>query len=176
MQKFLSQIVVRLSNTSRVLDMSDFWIFLRQGSSYASGCNYGRVLNISEFWVCQVSSCANVAQIERITQTTEYPRISPNIFYQCLNMHKYTLITLNMIEYACIYLKKKQSIEFYIILNVPDAAHGIRSPCKLLSCYIKTETYSKHCQTFKMDRFGKRRISECRYAIRNFSWQGHGGL
>ena len=115
MQKFLSQIVVRLSNTSRVLDMSDFWIFLRQGSSYASGCNCGRVLNIPEFSVCQVSSCASVAQIERITQATEYPRISPNIFYQCLNMHKYTLITLNMIEYACIYLKKKT--EYWILHN-----------------------------------------------------------
>ena len=37
-------------------------------------------------------------------------------------MHEYALIMLNMFEYAT-------------ILNVFDAVHSIKSPCKLLSSY-----------------------------------------
>ena len=44
------------------------------------------------------------------------------------------LITLNMIEYAFIHLKK-QSAEYAGILNVFDAVHSIRSLYKLLSSY-----------------------------------------
>ena len=49
-------------------------------------------------------------------------------------MCKYTLITLNMIEYAGIYLKK-QSAEYARIINVCDAVHSIRSLYSLLSSY-----------------------------------------
>ena len=49
-------------------------------------------------------------------------------------MCKYALITLRMIEYAGIYLKK-QSAEYARILNVSDAVHSIKSLYKLLSSY-----------------------------------------
>ena len=48
-------------------------------------------------------------------------------------MCKYASITLNMIEYACLYLKK-QHAEYARILNVSDAVHSI-SLYKLLSSY-----------------------------------------
>ena len=47
---------------------------------------------------------------------------------------EYALITLNMFEYACIYLSK-QSSEYARIPNVSDAVHSIRSLYKLLSSY-----------------------------------------
>ena len=70
-------------------------------------------------------------------------------------MREYVLIMLNMIEYAGIYLEK-QSAEYARILIVSDAVHSIRS--KLLSSYQDrdTETYTEHCQTFKMEPFAKR--------------------
>ena len=37
---------------------------------------------------------------------------------------------------------------------------------------FKTEAYSKHCQTFKMECFAQRIIPECRSATRNLSGQG----
>ena len=49
-------------------------------------------------------------------------------------MCEYASVTLIMIEYAGIYLKK-QSAEYARILNVSDAVHSIRSLYKLLrSC------------------------------------------
>ena len=86
-------------------------------------------------------------------------------------------MTLNVIEHAGIYLKKKtQSAEYARILNVPIAVHSIVSLYKLLSSYRDRETYSEHCQTFKMERFAKRIMPECRCATRLFSGQwGWGG-
>ena len=49
-------------------------------------------------------------------------------------MRAYTLITLNMIEYSSLYLKK-QSSEYARILNVSDAVHSIKLLYKLLSSY-----------------------------------------
>ena len=49
-------------------------------------------------------------------------------------MREYASITLNIIEYAGIYLKK-QSAEYGKILNVFDVVHSIRSQYKLLSSY-----------------------------------------
>ena len=49
-------------------------------------------------------------------------------------MREYTSITLNMIEYAGIYVKK-QSAEYGRILNVSDPVHIIRSLHKLPSIY-----------------------------------------
>ena len=80
-------------------------------------------------------------------------------------MRKYALITLNIIEYTGIYLKK-QSSECDKILNVFDALHSIMS----LSV-IERETYSEHCQTFKMKRFAKIKMNECRFTTRKVSGQ-----
>ena len=44
-----------------------------------------------------------------------------------LNVSGYALITLNMIEYADVYLKKQSAEYARIILNVSDAVHSIRS-------------------------------------------------
>ena len=49
-------------------------------------------------------------------------------------MRKYALVTLNMIEYAGIFLKK--IVEYTrIILNVSDAVYSIRSLLNLLCSY-----------------------------------------
>ena len=62
-------------------------------------------------------------------------------------MREYALITLNMIEYAGIYLKK-QSSEYARILNVSDAVHNIRSLYELLSSYWdrRIQNTVKHLQ------------------------------
>ena len=54
-----------------------------------------------------------------------------------LNMPKYALIMLNTIEYAGIYLKKKnKSVEYArIVLNTSDAVRTIRSLYSLLNSY-----------------------------------------
>ena len=44
-------------------------------------------------------------------------------------------MTLSMVEYAGIYLKKKNSTEYARILHVSVALHSVRSLCKLLSSY-----------------------------------------
>ena len=49
-------------------------------------------------------------------------------------MCEYASITLNMIEYAGIYLEK-QIAEYARILHVSDTVHSIRSLYKLLSIY-----------------------------------------
>ena len=59
---------------------------------------------------------------------------------QCLNMREYALITLNMIEYAGIYLKK-QNAKYARNLNEFDAIHSIRSPYKLLSSYPDRDVF-----------------------------------
>ena len=49
-------------------------------------------------------------------------------------MSGYALITLNMIEYADVYLKKQSAEYARIIMNVSDVVHSIRS-MSLLSSY-----------------------------------------
>ena len=49
-------------------------------------------------------------------------------------MREYTLIILNMLEYACIY-QNKQSSEYASIINVSNAVRSVRSLYKLLSSY-----------------------------------------
>ena len=62
-------------------------------------------------------------------------------------MSEYVLITLNMIEYASIYLKK-QSVEYArIILNVSDAVHSIRSLYKLLNSYRDRDLWAVELDT-----------------------------
>ena len=51
-----------------------------------------------------------------------------------LNVSGYALITLNMIEYADVYLKKQSAEYARIIMNVSDAVQSIRS-LNLLSSY-----------------------------------------
>ena len=56
-------------------------------------------------------------------------------------MREYALITLNMIEYAGIYLKKKRSAEYARIRNVADGVHSIGSLYKLLSSYRDRDVF-----------------------------------
>ena len=55
-------------------------------------------------------------------------------------MSGYALITLNMTEYAGIYLKN-QSAKYSRILNVSDTAHSLRSLYKLLSSYRDRDVF-----------------------------------
>ena len=50
------------------------------------------------------------------------------------------LLTLNIIQYASIYLKK-QIARYARILNVSDAVHSIRSLHKLLTSYRDKEVF-----------------------------------
>ena len=50
------------------------------------------------------------------------------------------LLTLNIIEYASIYLKK-QIAQYARILNVSDSVHSIRSLHKLLTSYRDKEVF-----------------------------------
>ena len=50
------------------------------------------------------------------------------------------LLTLNIIEYASIYLKK-QIAQYARILNVSNAVHSIRSLHKLLTSYREKEVF-----------------------------------
>ena len=55
-------------------------------------------------------------------------------------MSEYALITVNMIEYAGIYLKS-QSAEYASILDLSDAVHSIRSLYKLLSSFWDRDVF-----------------------------------
>ena len=52
-----------------------------------------------------------------------------------------------------------------------NAVHSIQITEQLLR-----QTYSEHCQTFKMEHSVKRIMPECRCATRNFSGQGSWGF
>ena len=95
-------------------------------------------------------------------------------------MREYASVTLNMIEYTGIY-PKKQSTEFARILNVSEfwlclMQHITQGVFTNYWAVAEKETYSEYCQTFKMERFAKTIMPECRCATRNFSGQGAGGL
>ena len=79
-------------------------------------------------------------------------------------MREYALLTLNLIEYDGIYLKK-QSVEYArLILNVSDAVHSIRSLYNLPSSYPRL-------------RWSVLQKGECRVQVRNqrFFRAGGGG-
>ena len=70
-------------------------------------------------------------------------------------MLEYALITLNMIEYAGIHLKK-QSTGYARILNVSLAVHSIRSLYKLQSSYRDRDVFRT---LSNMAYFSKRSLS-----------------
>ena len=63
----------------------------------------------------------------------------------CLNNAYYHWICRHILE----------KTECCRILNVSDAVHSIRY-CLSYCTFIETETYSEHCQTFKMEHSAKR--------------------
>ena len=71
--------------------------------------------------------------------------------------------------------KKKQSAEYARILNVSDAVHS-KGHCTNYWEVIEIDTYSGDGQTFKMTRFAKRIMPDCRCATRNFSGQEVGEI
>ena len=81
---------------------------------------------------------------------------------------EHPLITLNINEYANIYLKKQRAEYARIILNVPDAVHEVMNN-------LLRQTYLEHCQTFRMEHFAKRIMPDCWCGIRNVSRQEEGG-
>ena len=82
-------------------------------------------------------------------------------------MGGYALLTLNMIVYTDVYLKKQSAEYARIILNVPAAVHSIRS-LNLLSSY-RDRRIRNTVKKFKIKRFAKRIMSERRCPTRNFS-------
>ena len=71
-------------------------------------------------------------------------------------MHEYASITLSMIEYAGIHLKK-QSAEYVRIPNVSDGVHSISPLHKLLSSYRDRHVF-RTVKHLKMERFAKKKI------------------
>ena len=145
--------------------MAGFWICLVKYAKYILN-----ILNTLALWIWQGHEYA------RATQGAEYAWIKPEyvlIMSQCAWICLNTMnITLNLIKYVGIYLKN--SAEYARILNVSDTVHSIKSLHKLLSSCRDRETYSEHYQTFKMQRFAKRIMTECRCATRNFQGKGEG--
>ena len=135
--------------------MAEFWICLvkvSQGFEYASGSKHVVARNMARLWI----------------------RKGYTGWWICLNKPEYASIMLKMLEYASISLNT-QGLEYARILNVSEAVHSIRLLFKMLSRQrnaIETETYSKHCQTFKMKRFANVIMPECMHANINFSGQG----
>ena len=130
--------VYQVSAYASIAQGSEYaWIWLNntvwQGSEYAWS-TFHRALNkplVLNMVGCRIwQGCEYVM----VTQGAEYAWISLNMPLKCLNICEYTLITLNMIWYAGIYLKK-QSTEYARILSVSVALHSIRSLYKLLSSY-----------------------------------------
>ena len=83
-------------------------------------------------------------------------------------------ICLNNAEYDRICWHIPEKTEYHRILNVSVQyiAHG---NCTNYWAVIETDMYSKYCQTFKIERFAKRTMSECRCKTINFSVLGVGG-
>ena len=86
-------------------------------------------------------------------------------------MGGYALLTLNMIVYTDVYLKKQSAEHAKIILNVPAAVHSIRS-LNLLSSY-RDSGIQNTVKKFKIKRFAKR-MSERWCPTRNFSGKQEG--
>ena len=86
---------------------------------------------------------------------------------------------LNMIEYDDVYLKKQSAEYARIILNVCLlCVHELfwiwcSTYYKITEFteQLRRQMYSKHCQIFRIKRFAKRIMPECRCATRNFSGQ-----
>ena len=57
------------------------------------------------------------------------------------------------------------------ILNVSDVVYSNKGIVQIPE-QLSTEVYSQHCQTFKMERFATRIVSECRRAARSFQGGG----
>ena len=95
--------------------MAEFWIYL---VNVSQGSEYGKLMNM-----------------QGITQGVEFAWISLSMTYWCINMRGYVSITLNIVEYAGIYLKK-QSAEYARILNESDAVYSIWPLYKLLSSIL----------------------------------------
>ena len=70
------------------------------------------------------------------------------------SMREYTIIMLNMVEYACIYLNR-QSSEYARILHVFDTVHSVRSLPKLLSSYWDRGVF-RILSNIKMKPFARR--------------------
>ena len=141
-----------------------------QGSKYASGCNYGRVLNILRFQLCQVSVNAS------IVQGSDMPKSCPmagfwngrSMFHRVLN--RPLVLNMQCQNMACLWICEGHTgcwicLMWYI-------ASGHCSKCWVVN---KTETYSEHSQTFKMECFAKRILLEYRSTTEIFLDKCSGG-
>ena len=124
---------------------------------------YDSVLSMARLWICKgYSGC-----------------------WICLNKPEYTLmsqhvwICLNNAEYKwiCQHIPERNRVlnmpEFWMCL-MQYIAYG---HCTNYWTVIETDIFRtlSHYQTFKMEHFAKRMMSECRYATRNFLGQGGEG-
>ena len=94
-------------------------------------------------------------------------------FWICLNKPEYALI---MPQYACIFLNNAECDSIYRHksehnINADYARILNMSLYKLLNRYRDRDA-SRHCQTFRIERFAKRIMPECKFAPRNISGQG----
>ena len=81
-----------------------------------------------------------------------------------LNTSEYTLI---MSQHMWICLNNTEYD--WICQHIPDRTDcWICRNSELITEQLSTHTYSDHCQTFKIERFAKRIMPECRCAARNF--------
>ena len=140
--------------------MARLWICLvnfSQGFKKASGSKYTRAQNMARLWICEGYVGCWICLNE-----PEYALI----------MSQYTWMCLNNAEYEWIYRHIREKIrtlnmsEFWMCL--------MRKVTVQITEQLSRQTYSEHCQTFNLERFAKRIMSECWCATRNFSGEREG--
>ena len=95
-------------------------------------------LIISQYeWICLNPLSANPTKLSKKLKqfVTKLPTNCLSMFDHFVGLALKGLITLNMIEYGGIYLKKQHVEYARILLNVSDTVHSIRSLYSLLSSY-----------------------------------------
>ena len=111
-----------------------------QGSEYYSGSKHDRAWNIARLWTYKGLKGHWICWM------------SLNLPLKCLSMPEYASLMLNILEYAWItwFNRILNTTEFSICLMRTAGDH-----CTNYWAVIETETFSEHCQIFKMGRLGK---------------------
>ena len=144
-----------------------FWIWLNnalwQGSEYAMSM-FRRVLNrlpvLSMPVLRRLGICKGFTGCWICLNKPEYALIMSQYAQICLNNAEYDWICHNILE----------KTECGVCQNASDAVHSIQ-----ITEQLSRQTYSEHCQIFKMELFAKIIIRECRRATRDFLRQVLGG-
>ena len=108
----------------------------------------------------------------KIWQGCEYSRVTQGAQYAWI-MSQYEWICHNNAEYGWICRHMPEKTEFWIfqLFWMCLMQYIALDHCTTYCAVTETEKYSEHCQKFKIERFTKRIMPECRCTTKNFSGQ-----